>query len=176
MGLILATDGFEDSELSYPYYRLQEADVEVNLATPNGDSIVGKHEYEFEADFAIDDHDADWWADEYDILVIPGGKSPEMLRIQAPTAAEIVDAFDTNGLPIASICHGAQLLISADILDDRTLTGYWTLEIDIENAGGTYVDEAVVIDDNLVTSRVPSDLPAFMRETINLLETADIPA
>ncbi len=164
--LIIAMDGFEDSELSYPYYRLQEADMDVDIATPDGEEIAGKHGYAFDADLPITDAEPDT----YDLLVVPGGNSPEHLRTEAPAAADLVAAFDDTGTPIAAICHGAQLLISADILDGRTLTGYWTLQVDIENAGGTYQDAEVVVDDNLVTSRVPDDLPAFMRETLQLVQ------
>lgn len=174
--LVLATDGFEDSEFNYPYYRLREADWEVDVATPEGVSVEGKHGYEWDADFAIDEYDADWWASEFDLLVLPGGYSPESLRLEAPAAAEIVAAFDDEGLPIAAICHGTQLLISADVLEGRTVTGYWSLEPDLENAGAEFVDEPVVVDDNLITSRVPDDLPSFMRETFALLEEEPIPA
>lgn len=91
-------------------------------------------------------------------------------------AAEIVAVFDAADVPVAGICHAAQLLISADILEGRELTGYWSLEVDIENAGGRYLDEPVVVDDNLVTSRVPDDLPTFMEETFDLLKRTAIPA
>lgn len=168
--LLITTDGYEDSEFSYPFYRLQEAGYEVDVAAPEAGEVMGKHGYVFEADFSIDEHEPDWWAAEYDLLVIPGGKAPENLRTEAPAAAAVVRAFDDADRPIAAICHGAQLLISADILEGRKLTGYWSLEVDIENAGGSYVDEAVVWDDNLITSRVPGDLPAFMRTVFEFLE------
>ena len=174
--IVLATDGVADSELNYPYYRLQEEDVSVDVATPDGDAIEGEHGYEFEADHAIDDHEPEWWADEFDLVVVPGGYSPENLRLEAPEAAEIVAAFDEAGQPIASICHGAQLLISADVLEGREVTGYWSLEEDVENAGAEFVDEAVVVDENLVTSRVPDDLPAFASETVARLEKTAVPA
>ena len=175
-GIVLATDGVEDSEFNYPFYRLQEAGVEVDVATPDGEAIEGKTGYEFEADYAIDEHDAERWADEYDLLVVPGGYSPENLRLEAPEAADIVAAFDEAGQPIAAICHGAQLLISAGILEGRTITGYWSLEEDVENAGAEFVDEAVVVDDTLVTARVPDDLPAFMSETLAQFEEEPIAA
>lgn len=169
-GLVLATDGFEDSELSYPYYRLQESGWDVDIATPDADRIEGKHGYGFDADLSIDDMEPVEFADEYDVLVIPGGGSPEALRTEAPAAADVVAAFDEYDEAIISICHGAQLLISADVLDGRRATGYWTLEVDIENAGAEYVDEPVVVDDNLVTSRVPDDLPAFMDAALRLVD------
>ncbi|WP_049926964.1 type 1 glutamine amidotransferase domain-containing protein [Halopiger goleimassiliensis] len=174
--IVLATDGVEDSEFNYPYYRLQEAGHEVDVATPDGETIEGKTGYEFEADYAIDEYDADRWADEYDLLVVPGGYSPEPLRLEAPEAADIVAAFDDADQPIAAICHGAQLLISADVLEDRSVAAYWSLEDDVENAGATFVDEEVVVDDNLVTARVPDDLPAFASEVLALLEEEPIAA
>ncbi len=174
--IILATDGFEDSELSYPYYRLREEGYNVDIVAPSGDSIEGKHGYEFDVAYHLDERTPSEWADAYDLLVIPGGSSPERLRTEAPMAADIVAAFDAANVPVAGICHAAQLLISADILEDRELTGYWSLEVDIENAGGHYLDEPVVVDDNLVTSRVPDDLPAFMEETFDRLERTAIPA
>ncbi|MFB6253131.1 MAG: type 1 glutamine amidotransferase domain-containing protein [Halobacteriaceae archaeon] len=169
--LIITTDGFEDSEFSYPYYRLQEEGYTVDVVTPEGKTVEGKHGYTFDADYSVDEFSATTWADKYDHLVIPGGNAPERLRTEEPKAADIVAAFDTADQPISAICHGAQLLISADILTGRDITGYWTLEVDIENAGATYHDEEVVVDDNLVTSRVPRDLPRFMKETFELIET-----
>lgn len=168
-GLIVTTDGFEDSEFSYPYYRLQEAGFDVDVATPDGESVSGKHDYEFEADLDVDARDPERFADEYDLLVVPGGRAPEQLRVEAPESADVARAFVEADVPVASICHGAQLLISADVLEGRTITCYWTLEVDVENAGAEFVDEPVVVDEPLVTSRVPDDLPAFMAETFDLL-------
>ena len=168
--LVISADGFEDSELSYPYYRLQEAGHDVTLATPDGEDISGKHGVEFEADAAISEHDAGGWVDANDLLVLPGGRAPESIRLSAPEAVDVVAEFDDAGKPIASICHGAQLLISADILEGREATAYASLEVDVENAGATFVDEEVVVDDNLVTSRNPSDLPAFGAKMLELAE------
>lgn len=167
--LIVTTDGFEDSEFSYPFYRLREAGVDVDVATPDGESVTGKHDYEFDADAAIDDRRPADWADSYDLLVVPGGYAPEQLRTEAPEAADVVAAFVDADRPVASICHGIQLLISADVLNGAEVTGYETLEVDVENAGATFHDEEVVVDEPFVTSRVPDDLPAFMAETLSLL-------
>lgn len=169
--LIVTADGFEDSEFTYPYYRLQEAEVDVDVATPDGAAVSGKHGLEFEADLAI----ADVEADEYDLLVVPGGDAPETLRTDAPEAADLVAAFDDADRPIASICHGAQLLISADVVAGRYVTGYRALAVDIENAGGSYVDEELVTDDNLFTSRTPDDLPAFGAELVDRAEAGAEP-
>ncbi|WP_435127528.1 type 1 glutamine amidotransferase domain-containing protein [Halobaculum sp. D14] len=162
-GLIVTTDGFEDSEFSYPYYRLREEGFDVQVATPDGDAAEGEHGYEFDADIDLSARDPDALAEEFDLLVVPGGRAPERLRTESPRAADVVAAFDEREKPVGAICHGAQLLISADAIDGRDVTGYWTLEVDVENAGATYVDEPVVTDGNLVTSRVPDDLPAFTR-------------
>ena len=127
------------------------------MATPEGEGVEGKHGYEYEADFAVHEYEPAEWAGEYDLLVVPGGYSPENLRAEAPEAAEIVAAFDEAGLPIAAIRHGAQLLISAGVIDGREVAAYWPLEVDVENAGATYRDEEVVVDDN------PRDRPRARR-------------
>ncbi len=160
--LIVSTDRFEDSEFFYPFYRLQEEDIDVDIATPNGKSIKGKHGTEFEADISIQDASVE----KYDLLVIPGGRSPEHLRIEAPEVIDLVKEFDREDKPIAAVCHGAQLLMSAHLLDGRNATCYWTVKDDLENAGGTFVDESVVVDENLITSRHPPDLPDFMKEIL----------
>ncbi len=164
--LIIATDRFEDSELFYPYYRLEEAGLEVDLATPDGDSIKGKHGVEMDADMLIEEAEPE----KYDLLVLPGGRSPEHLRLNAPESIEIVKEFDELGTPIASICHGAQLLMSADTLDGREATCYWSIKDDLENAGATFVDKPVVVDGNLITSRHPDDLPEFMSATLDKIQ------
>ena len=171
-GLIITGDGFEDAEFTYPYYRLQEAGYDVDVATPDGESFESKHGQEFDADASIDAVDADG----YDFLVVPGGRAPESMRLSAPESADLVASFADTGKPVASICHGAQLLISADVLEGREATGYASLEVDIENAGATYRDEEVVVDDGLVTSRVPDDLPAFMGALFDLLSEEQVEA
>ncbi len=171
-GLIITGDGFEDAEFTYPLYRLREAGFEIDVATPDGGSFESKHGQAFEADMQIEDAAAG----NYDFLVIPGGRAPESLRTEAPEAKELITAFDDASKPIASVCHGAQLLISADVLEGRNATAYWPLDIDVENAGATFKDQEVVIDDNLVTSRYPDDMPAFMREFIRVLEETPVEA
>lgn len=169
--LVLTTDGFEDSEFSYPYYRLREEDWDVEVMTPGGEPVEGKHGYEFEADRAFEDADPDALAEEFDLLVLPGGGAPESLRTEAPVAADIVAAFDEWDKPVAAICHGVQLMISADVLADREVTGYWPLEVDVENAGATYVDDAAVVDDNFITARYPDDLPAWLQAVLDVVES-----
>ena len=164
--LILTAEGFEDLELLYPYYRLAEAGFEVVIAAPKKGSVKGKHGYEVKAHISFDEVDPE----EFDLLVLPGGRGPERARMH-PRAAIIVKHFVEKNKPIAAICHGPQLLISARAVEGRRLTSYWGIKDDIEVAGGIWVDEPVVVDGNLVTSRYPPDIPLWMREFIRLLKT-----
>ncbi len=165
--LVVSTDDFEDSELIYPYYRLQEENIGVDIASPEMKDIEGKHGYQFESDKEIEKVEVK----DYDLLVIPGGYSPENLRTESPETINIINEFNSLDKPIASICHGIQLLISAKILDGKEATGYWPLEIDIQNAGAEFIDEEVVVDDNIITSRCPNDLPSFMDKVLEKLKT-----
>lgn len=159
--LVVVADGFEDSEFFYPYYRLIEEGFSVDVATPGGESVEGKHGYSREADLAVSEAEES----DYDLLMVPGGKSPEHLRLDAPDSVDLVENFDAAGKPVAAICHGAQLMMSADVLEGRAATCYWSIRDDLENAGAEFVDEAAVVDEGLVTSRHPDDLPAFMIAT-----------
>lgn len=160
----MAADDFEDTELAYPLYRLLEEGFDVELATLDGGEVTGKHGYAFEGDIGIKEaRTAD-----YSLLLLPGGKSPENLRIEAPESVELVEKFDEAGKPVAAICHGAQILISADVLEGRRATCYWSIRDDLENAGAEFVDRSVVVDGKMVTSRHPDDLPDFMRETLEV--------
>ncbi len=172
--LIITGDGVEDSGFSYPYYRLQEDGLDVDVAAPDGEPFESKHAQKFEAaDIAINDVQSD----RYDLLVLPDGRAPENIRLEATGIGDIIRGFDDENRPIASICHGAQLLITADVLDGREATGYWSIRDDIESAGAAFVDEDVVVDGNLVCSRNPGDHPAFMRETLaNIDKLTDAPA
>lgn len=157
--LILVADGVEDLEFFYPYYRLVEEGVEVDVASPDGEAIMGKHAYDFEPDLAF----ADVSADDYDLLVLPGGKGPEIIRLE-PEAIEITRKMFEASKTVAALCHGPQILISADVLRGRRATCWPALRDDLKAAGADYVDEEVVVDGNLITSRRPEDLPAFCRE------------
>jgi protease I len=160
--LMLVDEGFEDLELFYPKLRLIEAGHSVHVATPDGGPRSGKHEYTAVADMAIPEVDAT----AYDALVVPGGsRSPEQLRVNA-AALEVVQAFEGSGKPIASICHGPWLLASAGVLSGKRATCYYMIRDDVRNAGAQYVDQEVVESDNLITSRTPVDLPAFMRSLL----------
>lgn len=163
---ILATDDFEDSELSEPLERLRDAGFNVLIVGPTaGKEIVGKKgKFKVTTDLAVDAVAAD----DFDALVIPGGYSPDKLRLNK-SAVELTRSFGATGKPLAAICHGPQLLISADLVKGRTLTSWPSVAVDIVNAGGNYVDEPLVIDGNLITSRKPGDLPQFIDAIISAL-------
>jgi protease I len=161
--LIISGEGFEDTELLVPYYRLLEAGVMVDIASPM-DTFKGKHGYELSATVSLDDVKAD----DFDILVVPGGKAPAKIRDDA-RVTDIARAFMENGKPVAAVCHGPQILATAGVLKGRTATCYHSVGPELEQAGANYRDEEVVVDGNLVTSRQPGDLPAFMREIMRKL-------
>ena len=162
--LIVSADHFEDSELLVPYYRLLEAGIEVDIASMRRGKINGKHGYQVEANKAL----TDVKPGEYALLVLPGGKAPAAIR-KEQAALHIAQAFFSDNKPVAAICHGAQTLITAGLLRGRRATCFHTVAEEMREAGALYEDSEVVVDSNLVTSRQPSDLPAFMRETIKLL-------
>lgn len=162
--LIISGDGFEDSELLVPYYRCQEEGIDVEIASLRRGPIKGKHGYEVAASLAIDEVRPG----EFDALILPGGRAPEKLRRSAKVL-DVVRAFFSAGKPVSAICHGPQILASAGVLLNRSATGYRTVARELEAAGALYRDAEVVVDANLVTSRQPSDLPAFMRETLKKL-------
>lgn len=171
--LIIATNGFEQAELIGPRDRLRAAGAEVVLASPDRDPIQGmNHDEKGEMvtpDTTLDEVDPD----DFDALVIPGGvANPDKLRLN-DAAIDIVTAFDDAGKPIAAICHGPWLLVEADIVEDRTVTSWPSLRTDLENAGATTVDEPVVVDENLITSRKPDDVPAFTDALIRMIEEVE---
>jgi protease I len=158
--LIVSADGFEDSELLVPYYRLKEAGIEVTVASLSRGVIKGKHGYEVAVDKALDEASAD----DYAILVLPGERSA-VVRKEAK-ALEIARSFFALDKPVVAICHGPQILISAGLLQGRRATCYVSVADELKAAGARYEDQEVVVDGKLVTSRQPADLPAFMRETM----------
>lgn len=164
--LILSSDYFEDVELLVPYYRLKEEGIPVEIASDKSGKIIGKHGYEVTVDRGL----PEIAPENYDALLIPGGKAPAALR-EKPSTVAIVRAFMRNNRPVAAICHGPQILISAGVLQDRRATCYRSVADELKLAGGHYEDREVVTDGNLVTSRQPADLPAFMREFMKLLKS-----
>jgi len=163
--LIISADKFEDTELLVPYYRLKEAAIDVVVASLSRGTIKGKHGYEVVVDKTLDDINPD----DYEILVLPGGAAPALVR-KEPKALDIARSFFARNKPVAAICHGPQILISAGLLKGRHATCYKSVVDELKEAGALYEDMDVVVDANLVTSRQPSDLPAFMRETMKQLK------
>ncbi len=164
--LILVAEGVEDLEFFYPYYRLLEAGWKVDVAGPKGRSVAGKHGYEIEPDLSL----ADVKADGYDLLILPGGKAPETVRLDERALAA-TRAMMAAGKPVAAICHGVQVLISSGVLQGRKATCWKGVRDDLKAAGAEYLNEEVVVDGNLITSRRPDDLPAFCREIFKALGT-----
>jgi protease I len=162
--LIVSADHFEDTELLLPFYRLKEEGLEVDVASIARGKINGKHGYEVVVDKALQDVDPGT----YDLLVLPGGKAPATLRKETAAVA-IAQAFMRSDKPVAAICHGPQILITAGVLQGRRATCYRSVAEELQQSDARYEDKDVVVDDKLVTSRQPSDLPAFMRETVKLL-------
>lgn len=164
--VILTADHFEDLEVFYPMFRLQEAGAVVDVAAPTLDAIHGEHGYGLEPVKTFDQVDPE----EYDLLVIPGGfpdGAPHTVR-HHPKALEITRSFFAKDKPVASICHGPWTLADAGVVKGRRVTSYWHDGVpeDLKRAGALYEDAPVVVDGNLVTSRWPPDLPDFMREVM----------
>ncbi len=155
VAVVLARN-FEDIEATSPIEALNGAGAEITVIGTSTGPIEGKKGAVIEATTTF----ADVSPNEFDLLLIPGGGAPENLRIDDGAVAW-TKAFTESNKPVAAICHGAQLLISADVLQNRRVTAVNKIRDDIRNAGGEYVDEALVIDGNLITSRVPADLPQF---------------
>jgi protease I len=157
--LILTANGVEDCELFYPYYRFREEGFDADVATPDGQKVMGEHGYSLEANLSFADVDAD----DYDLLFLPGGKGPEKVRLETEAVEITKQMFEADKM-VAAICHGPQVLISADVLRGKRATCWPALRDDLKAAGANYVDREVVVDGNLITSRCPPDLPAFCRQ------------
>ena len=167
--LFLATDGFENDELFKPRQALIDAGAQVTLASIGTDPIRGEKDGEkadaITPDLTLEDVDTD----DYDALVLPGGvANPDKLRMQ-DRAVEIVAEFMEDDKIVAAICHAPWLLIEADVVDGRRVTSWPSVRTDLENAGAEVVDEEVVVDENLITSRQPGDIPAFNRAIMDAL-------
>lgn len=169
--LIIATDGFEQSELFRPRERLMDLGADVRLASPDTRPIQGMQHDErgqtITPDMRLDDVNPD----DFDALLIPGGvANPDTLR-QEKRAVEIVRTFAAAGKPVAAICHGPWLLVEADVVEGRTVTSWPSVRTDLANAGGNVVDEPVVRDGFLITSRKPDDIDQFTAALIELVES-----
>lgn len=161
---ILVEDQYEDLELWYPALRFREAGAEVTLLGPRKAAFHSKHGYPAEADVPVDDVRAE----SFDAVIIPGGYAPDRMRRSRRLVEFVRDAHRREKV-IAAICHGGWMLVSADVLRGRKATAFFSIRDDMVNAGAEFVDEEVVRDGNLVTSRVPKDLPAFCRTIIQAL-------
>ncbi|MCC3374718.1 type 1 glutamine amidotransferase domain-containing protein [Cohnella sp. REN36] len=162
----LLADGYEDSEMKNPYDALIENGNDVDIiSTRKGAELKGK-----KGTITYTSHltASEANPDDYEAVVIPGGKSPEALR-EDPAVIDFVVKANQKGLPISAICHGPQVLAKAGLLQGKTLTSYPGIRDEVEAAGGKFVDREVVVDGNLITSRGPQDEPAFIRETIDKL-------
>jgi protease I len=168
--LMLATDGFEQDELLEPRSALLEAGAQVTLASLKGDPIVGEKQGKKGAsitpDTTIDRIDSEL----FDALVLPGGvANPDRLRMDERTVTIVGEFMDDDKI-VAAICHGPWLLAEADVLEGRRVTSWPSIRTDLSNAGADVVDEQVVVDGNLITSRKPDDIPAFNQAVIDALQ------
>lgn len=174
--LIMATDGFEQSELEVPLRRLNEAGADVDIASLEAGEISGWDEDDWGDDVDVDLTIADASVSDYDALVLPGGQiNPDLLRVEA-SAISLIRDFAEAGKPIAAICHAPWLLVEAGLAKGRRMTSYKSIRTDVANAGADVVDEPVVVDGFIITSRCPDDLPAFCEAIIAALTGASVPA
>lgn len=165
---ILAENLYQEMELWVPLYRLREEGATVSIiGTGTARNYTSKHGYPVSADRSADEVQA---AD-FDAVVIPGGFAPDLMRRSAAMVRLVREAFEA-GRVVAAICHGGWVLCSAGVLRGKTATGFFSIKDDMVNAGARFVDQEVVVDGNLITSRKPDDLPAFCRELVTALEKA----
>src|SRR4249920_975639 len=166
--LLLAADEFEDMELLYPLYRLREEDAAVTVAGLDGHPVTGKKGH---GPVAVDATVDQVREGDFDALVIPGGYAPDKLR-RSQAVLDLVRAFDGAGKPVAFICHAGWVPISAKILKGRRATSVGAIRDDMVNAGTDWVDEATVVDGNLISARTPADLGPWMKALLAALEKA----
>ena len=167
--LILAADGFEQSELMDPKAALEAAGYETVVASTKAGEIKGWKDKNWGDSVAVDATIASVSAGDFDALLLPGGQmNPDILRMDED-AIGLIEEFNDAGKPIAAICHGPWLLAEADVIDGRTVTSWPSLRTDLINAGANVVDQEVAIDGNLITSRKPDDIPAFSKALIDML-------
>jgi len=166
IAFLMANEGVEQVELEKPLEAVRDAGAEADLIAPEGGHIQGFNHLDKADKFEVDQKTADVSADDYDGLMLPGGvANPDQLRTDEP-AVEFVKAFFEAGKPVAAICHAPWTLVEADVVDGRKVTSWPSIQTDIRNAGGEWVDEEVVTDSGLVTSRKPDDLPAFCSKMV----------
>ena len=168
---VLVENFYEDLELWYPVLRFREEGAKVTIVGPRVDTFTSKHGYPAKAEIAADQADPK----DYDAVIVPGGYAPDHMR-RTPAMVDFLRQAHARGAVIGAICHGGWMLASADIVRGRRLTGFVSIKDDLVNAGARYEDREVVRDGNLVTSRVPADLPAFSRTLIEAVQEAAAPA
>jgi len=162
---VLVEDLYENLELWYPVLRLREEGAEVVIVGPKaGETYKSKEGYPAKADKSAEEVSAD----EIDAVIVPGGYAPDRMRRHQSMVKLLREAFE-RGKIVATICHGGWMLAEADIVRGKTVTSFFAIKTDLVNAGANWVDKEVVRDGNIITSRVPSDLPAFMRVVIEAL-------
>ena len=161
---VLVADMYQELEFWYPYLRLQEEGAEVVAVGPEKGEYKSKLGYPARAELS----GAEVRAQDFDAVVIPGGYAPDYMR-RSPELVAFVRELAESGKVVAAICHGGWMLCSARVVEGKRVTSFYAIRDDLENAGATWVDEPVVRDGTLITSRVPSDLPAFLREIIAAL-------
>lgn len=162
---ILIDNFFEDVEVLYPFYRLKEEGSQVSLIGPvKGKEFKGKYGYPLTSELGIDEVKAS----QFDAVIIPGGYAPDHIR-RTPKMIEFVRQMNDQRKLIAGICHAGWVMISAGAVKDKKVTSFFAIKDDMVNAGGKWVDQEVVRDANIITSRMPADLPAFCRTIISAL-------
>ena len=162
--ILLTENMYNDLEFWYPYYRLREAGASVTVVGSAADTYTGKAGIPVTADMGADAVNVQ----DFDALVIPGGYAPDLMR-RHPAMVALVRDTCLAGKPVAAICHAGWMLASAKILEGRRVTSFFAIKDDLIHAGAEWVDEALVVDGNLITSRTPDDLPAFMRGIIQVM-------
>ncbi len=163
--LILTADKTEDTEFFYPYYRLTEEGYDVEVATPKGGAFEGKHGLGLKDSKKVDDVRAG----DYQLIYIPGGKAPAEL-CRNDRAIVLVKEFAQSGRPLAAICHGAQVLIEAGLVKGKRISAWPEIKDEVEKAGATFVDEALVIDGQFITGRMPGDLHRHLHGVLDVLK------
>jgi protease I len=168
--MILATNGFEQSELLVPLQKLKEAGANVDVVSPERGEIRGWKHKDWGESVAVDKTIAEVKADDYDAIVLPGGQiNPDLLRVNEQ-ALKLIKAFIDSGKVVAAICHAPWLLVELDAVKGRQVTSYHSIKTDVKNAGGKWVDREVVTDRGIITSRNPGDLNAFVAKVIEEIE------